>query len=76
MMGKKKRERSKLYYYGFSLSERIPKDHPLRVIKKAIDFNFVYKEVKDKYGKKGKGVNAYNSLKVRLVMVFGIRYRR
>jgi transposase len=53
MMGKKKRERSKLYYYGFSLSERIPKDHPLRLIKKAIDFNFVYKEVKDKYGKKG-----------------------
>jgi len=52
MMGKKEEEK-KLYYYGFDLSERIPKDHPLRIIKKAIDFNFVYKEVKDKYGKKG-----------------------
>lgn len=53
MMGKKEGDNSKLYYYGFSLSERVPKDHPLRIIKKAIDFNFVYKEVQDKYGKKG-----------------------
>jgi transposase len=52
MMGKKEEEK-KLYYYGFDLSERIPKDHPLRIIKKAIDFNFVYDEVRDKYGKKG-----------------------
>jgi len=53
MMGKKEKENNKLYYYGFSLSERIPKDHPLRIVKKAIDFKFVYKEVKDKYGRKG-----------------------
>jgi len=53
MMGKKEKENNKLYYYGFSLSERIPKDNPLRIIKKVIDFNFVYKEVKDKYGEKG-----------------------
>jgi len=53
MMGEKGSDNSKLYYYGFSLSERIPKDHPLRIIKKVIDFNFVYREVKDKYGKKG-----------------------
>jgi len=53
MMGKKKKNGSKLYYYGFNLSERVPKDNPLRIIKKAIDFNFVYKEVQDKYGKKG-----------------------
>lgn len=53
MMGEKEGDNSKLYYYGFSLSERIPEDHPLRIIKKAIDFKFVYKEVKDKYGKKG-----------------------
>jgi transposase len=53
MMGKKKEESKKIYYYGFDLSKRIPKDHPLRIIKKAIDFNFVYKEVQDKYGKKG-----------------------
>jgi transposase len=52
-MGKKKKNGSKLYYYGFNLSERVPKDNPLRIIKKAIDFNFVYKEVQDKYGKKG-----------------------
>ena len=36
MMGKKESDDSKLYYYGFSLSERIPKDHPLRTIKKAL----------------------------------------
>jgi len=53
MMGEKESDNSKLYYYGFSLSERIPKDHPLRIVKKAIDFKFVYKEVKDKYGRKG-----------------------
>jgi len=53
MMGEKESDNSKLYYYGFSLSERIPRDHPLRIVKKAIDFKFVYKEVKDKYGRKG-----------------------
>jgi len=53
MMGEKESDNSKLYYYGFSLSERIPKDHPLRIIKKVIDFKFVSKEVKDKYGRKG-----------------------
>jgi len=53
MMGEKEKDNSKLYYYGFSLSERVPKDHPLRIVKKAIDFKFVYNEVRDKYGKKG-----------------------
>ncbi len=53
MMGKEEGDNGKLYYYGFSLSERIPKDHTLRIIKKAIDFKFIYKEVKDKYGRKG-----------------------
>jgi transposase len=53
MMGEKEKDNSKVYYYGFDLSERIPKDHPLRIVKKAIDFKFVYKEVRDKYGRKG-----------------------
>ena len=52
-MGEEESGSDKLFYYGFHLADRIPKDHPLRIVKKVIDFDFVYKEVKDKYGRKG-----------------------
>lgn len=53
MMGKQEPRGNKLFYYGFSLEGRIPQDHPLRVIKKVIDFDFAYDEVEDKYGNNG-----------------------
>lgn len=53
MMGEEESQNNKLFYYGFNLSERIPRDHPLRIIKKIINFDFAYEEVKDTYGKNG-----------------------
>src|SRR4030065_1294127 len=43
----------KLFYIGINLDKRIRKDHPLRKIRQLIDFDFIYKEVKDKYGYNG-----------------------
>jgi transposase len=43
----------KLFYIGINLDKRIRKNHPLRKIKGLIDFDFIYKEVKDKYGYNG-----------------------
>ncbi len=53
MMGKETSSSEKLFYRGFSLESREPKDHPLRKIKRHIDFDFVYEEVADTYGSKG-----------------------
>jgi len=43
----------KFFVTGFNLDERVRKDHILRKILEAIDFDFIYKEVKDRYGSKG-----------------------
>jgi transposase len=43
----------KLFYIGINLDKRIRKNHPLRKIKELIDFDFIYKEVKNKYGYNG-----------------------
>jgi len=53
MMGYQKNPQSKLFHYGLNLEQRVPQDHILRKIKKKIDFNFIYKEVKDTYGENG-----------------------
>ena len=53
MMGKEKCPQGKLFYTGFSLDQRVPANHPLRQIHRTIDFDFVYDEVKDKYGANG-----------------------
>lgn len=50
MMGYEDRKQGKLFYYNTSLGKRIRKDHPLRAIKKYIDFGFIYDEVKNTYG--------------------------
>lgn len=52
-MGEQECRNNKLFYCGFNLSERIPDDHPLRIVKKVIDFGFVYEEVRDTYGSNG-----------------------
>ena len=52
-MGYESNFQPKLFYYNINLEARIPQNHPLRRIKERIDFNFIYGEVKDKYGSNG-----------------------
>lgn len=42
-----------LFSMNVTLENRVRKNHPLRSIKKLIDFNFIYKEVEDTYGTNG-----------------------
>ena len=53
MLGKPNRLEQKLFYHGISLESRIPKEHPLRKIKKIVDFDFVRSQVTDLYGTRG-----------------------
>ncbi len=43
----------KLFYHQVNLDQRVPRDHLLRRIEQKIDFDFIYKEVKDTYGGNG-----------------------
>lgn len=63
MMGKGQRRDEKLFYVGVSLEERVPADHLLRQIDRAIDFAFVRGEVAHLYG-----VNGHESLDPALVL--------
>jgi transposase len=53
MMSYQDPPQSKLFYIGINIDKRIRKNHPLRKIRELIDFNFIYNEVKDKYGYNG-----------------------
>ena len=53
MMGYEPKFQNKLFITGFNLEERLRKDHILRKISEKIDFDFIYKEVKDTYGING-----------------------
>jgi transposase len=44
---------TKLFYTKLGLDQRVRKDHILRKVKKYIDFDFIYNEVKDKCGING-----------------------
>lgn len=48
MYEKKDRNEQKQIQF-ISLEDLVPKDHILRIIDKAIDFSFIYDEVKDMY---------------------------
>ena len=50
MMGKVQKSQPKLFYTDFSLDRRVGSDHPLRNIKRLIDFTFVRSEVAELYG--------------------------
>lgn len=41
-------------FYKFNLEQRVPDDHPLRIIASLIDFDFIYEEVEEFYGTVGK----------------------
>jgi transposase len=53
MMGYQPDAQPKLFYHSFNLDERIPTNSILRKIRGHIDFEFIYREVKDCYGGKG-----------------------
>ncbi len=53
MMGKQKQVEPKLFYHGVSLDRRMPQNHPLRIIDKLVDFQFIRPKVADLYGKQG-----------------------
>jgi len=43
----------KLFYSSINLEQRIPGHHVLRRIQRLVDFDFIYDEVRDRYGIKG-----------------------
>jgi len=53
MMGRQDEPQGKLFTVGFSLDRRVRKDHLLRRIAEAVDFEFIYDEVAEKYGRNG-----------------------
>ncbi|MDD4892155.1 MAG: transposase, partial [Phycisphaerae bacterium] len=53
MMGPAQRMVPKLFYTQFNLEERIGSDHPLRAVLAAVDFDFVRRQVKHLYGRRG-----------------------
>lgn len=50
MMGVQGPQPGKLFYININLEKRIRLDHPLRRIAEAVDFDFAYRELSDKYG--------------------------
>lgn len=53
MLGPMKKREESLFYVGFSLEDRVPADHPLRAIRRLVDFSFVRREVAGLYGDRG-----------------------
>ena len=53
MMGRKAEVQNKLFYEAINLDRRIRKDHFLRKIARLVDFDFIYKEVRETYGNNG-----------------------
>jgi transposase len=78
MMGYEDTPQEKLFYYGVNLEERVRPGHILRKIAKAIEFDFVYKELKDKYGSKGNvSIPPPVTLKLMLLLVlYNVRSER
>ena len=71
MMGFESDTQQKLFYTRLNLEKRIRKDHILRDIARLIDFDFVYKQVEDKYGSKGNvSVPPPVILKMMLLLIF------
>jgi len=71
MMGHHPPGQETLFYANIMIEDRVRKNHPLRRIDEIIDFEFIYKEVKDKYGSNGQvSVPPPVILKLMLLLVF------
>ncbi len=71
MMGVQPPTQDNLFYFGINIDKRVRSNHPLRKVKELIDFDFVYKEVKDYYGVNGNvSVPPTVILKLMLLLLF------
>jgi transposase len=71
MMGRQPKVQNKLFYTAINLEQRVRKNHILRKVKRNIDFDFIYNEVKDKYGINGnESVAPPIILKMMLLLTF------
>ena len=71
MMGYQPKVQNKLFYTAINLEQRVRKNHILRKVKRYIDFDFIYNEVKDKYGINGnESVAPPVILKMMLLLIF------
>ena len=70
MMGHENHQ-CKLFCYDVNLEKRLRSDHPLRKINEFVDFEFIYGEVKEKYGSRGNvSVPPPVILKMLLLLIF------
>jgi len=53
MMGRDKPPQGSLFYTGINLEKRVRSEHILRKVARLVDFEFVYEEVKERYGYNG-----------------------
>jgi len=53
MMGHHLPSQENIFMYNIHFENRVRKDHILHSIKELIDFDFIYKEVEDRYGQNG-----------------------
>jgi transposase len=53
MIGPIQQSETKLFHYGVNLEKRIRTNHPLRAVKRAVNFGFVRPKVSGFYGKEG-----------------------
>lgn len=70
-MGRQDPPQGKLFYANVNLEKRVRASHPLRRVAQLVDFDFIYNEVRDKYGIKGNvSVPPPVILKLMLLLVF------
>ena len=71
MMGRQPKVQNQLFYTTINLEQRIRNNHILRKVKRNIDSDFIYNEVRDKYGINGnESVAPPIILKMMLLLVF------
>ena len=71
MMVRQSKVQNKLFYTALNLEQRVRKNHILRRVKREVDFDFIYNEVKDTYGIKGnESVAPPIILKMMLLLTF------
>jgi len=78
MMGRENPPQAALFYTGINLEKRVRADHVLRRVARLVDFDFVYGEVKDRYGYNGNvSVPPPMILKLMLLLVlYNVRSER
>ena len=69
MMGHQPPPQPSLFYTGINLEKRIRADHVLRKVARMVDFDFVYQEVKDRYGYNG-------NVLMMLLVLYNVRSER